>query len=189
MGRIDRRSPNRRLNVAAVYEDVVTRQWATEIFERVEKLAGAGKVRGTWWRMSELSQPAVLAGAVSTAMRASMLIVAIRGAERFPLPFYVWVDSWLPYYRQSPAALVALIAKSDRPTPCSDQARDYLRAVARHGRLDFLAEERKLEMTLPPRTTSLESTSRVEAKPKAKVGRTGQGRRGKSLIKNLLPTI
>jgi hypothetical protein len=127
-----------------VYEDAVARQWAGEVFERVAQLVGKDALRSTWWKMSDLNQPAVLAGAVSTAMRADVIVVAIHAAEGFPLPFYVWVDSWLPHHRQKPAALVALIGMPERPNLQLDGARDYLRAVARQGQLDFLSEDRKL---------------------------------------------
>jgi hypothetical protein len=91
-----------------------------------------------------LNQPAVLAGAISTALRADVLMVAIRATEGFPLPFYVWVDSWLPHRSPGKAALVALITLPERPSLPIDRGREYLRAVARQGRLDFLLEERRL---------------------------------------------
>jgi hypothetical protein len=131
------------LNVAVVYEDLPTRRWASEFCGRVGKLFGPDTIRNTWWKMSELDEPAVLAGAVSTAMRADVIVVAVRAAEGLPLPFYVWVDSWLPYHPQGLSALVALIAMPDNPGAPLDRARNYLSAVARQGRLEFLVEERK----------------------------------------------
>jgi hypothetical protein len=141
-----------RLNISVVYEDAPTRAWAAEVCERVAALTGKDALHSTWWKLSDLVEPAVLAGAVSTALRADVIVVAIRAAEGFPLPFYVWVDSWLPYHPQGTAALVALITLPDPPTVRLDRARTYLRAVARQGRLDFLLEERKLpvEASLPP---------------------------------------
>jgi hypothetical protein len=52
----------------------------------------------------------VLAGAVSKAMRADVIMVAIRATEGFPLPFYVWVGSWLPHRLRGKGELVALVA-------------------------------------------------------------------------------
>ena len=57
-----------------------------------------------------MSDPAVLAGAVSKAMRADVIMVAIRATEGFPLPFYVWVGSWLPHRLRGKGELVALVA-------------------------------------------------------------------------------
>ncbi|HWW01097.1 MAG TPA: hypothetical protein VNZ64_15475 [Candidatus Acidoferrum sp.] len=132
------------LNVTVVYEDPATRRWASEFCERVAGLVGQDTVRRTWWKIGELSEPAVLAGAVSTALRADVIVVAVRAAEGLPLPFYVWVDAWLPHHRQGAAALVALIAMPDNPGARLDRARDYLQTVARRGCLDFLIEERKV---------------------------------------------
>lgn len=131
------------LNITVVYEDAWSRQWAGHVCERVSGLVGSDSLRTTWWKMADLSEPAVLAGAVSTAMRADVLVVALRAAEGLPLPFYVWVDSWLPYHPPGGAALVALITMPDNPRPRLDRARNYLRAVAGHGGLDFMIQERK----------------------------------------------
>ncbi|MGH7967846.1 MAG: hypothetical protein ACREIC_03870 [Limisphaerales bacterium] len=146
------------LNVTVLYEDEPTRQWAAEVCERVAGVVGSEALRTIWWRLEDLSEPAVLAGAVSTTLRADVIIIAIRAAEGFPLPFYVWVDSWLPYHPQGGAALVALITLPDPPTVQLDRARVYLRAVARQGRLDFLLEERRL-----PAETILEAQSAAPA--------------------------
>ncbi|HWX22712.1 MAG TPA: hypothetical protein VN578_22645 [Candidatus Binatia bacterium] len=137
------------LNVLVLYQDAQTRQWAGEVCERVAGLISHDAVRTTWWKMRDLSQPAVLAGAVSTAMRADIIFTAIHAAEGFPLAFYVWVDSWLPHRPQGTGALVALIGLPERMLPQMDRGRDYLRAVARKGRLDFLIEERRLLPVAP----------------------------------------
>lgn len=134
------------LNVTVVYEDASTRYWADEFCGRVAKPFGQDTLSSTWWKLAELDEPAVLAGAVSTAMRADVIVVAVRAAEGLPLPFYVWVDSWLPHHAKGLSALVALIAMPENPGAQLDRARDYLRAVARQGRLDFLIEERKLNL-------------------------------------------
>lgn len=134
------------LNVAVVYEDAPTRCWADEFCGRIAEPFGQDTIRSTWWKLNELEELAVLTGAVSTAMRADVIVVAVRAAEGLPLPFYVWVDSWLPHHEQRLSALVALIAMPDNPGARLDRARNYLRAVARQGRLDFLIEERKLNL-------------------------------------------
>lgn len=137
------------LNLAIIYEDEATQEWAREVCERVSRLVGRGAIRCTWWSLGGLSEPAVLAGAVSTALRADVLIVAVRAAEGFPLPFYVWVDSWLPHRGQTSGALVALVGFSESVTPRMDRAREYLQQVARLGRMDFLFEERRLPTESP----------------------------------------
>jgi hypothetical protein len=129
------------LNVALVYEDALTWKWAKNIFDRAEKLAGSNVVRGTWWKLGDLSHPGVLAGAVSQAMRADLVVVAHTATEGLPLSFYVWVNSWLPHHLPGGSALVALLGAVERPNAESGRVREYLRAVARQGRMHFLLAE------------------------------------------------
>src|SRR4029077_17430422 len=129
------------LNVALVYEDALTWKWAKNVFDRAEKLAGANVVRGTWWKLGELSHPGVLAGAVSQAMRADLVVVAHTATEGLPLSFYVCVTSWLPHHLPGGSALVALLGAVERPNAESGRVREYLRAVARQGRMHFLLAE------------------------------------------------
>ena len=134
----------RNVGVTLVYHDPPTHAWAGEVYERLRKRAGQDSVHTTWWKISDLMEPGVLAGAVSTAMRADVIVVAINAAERLPLPFHVWVDTWLPNRLQVAGCLVALIGSAEAPNGHSSRMRDYLRAVAREGRLEFLLEERRL---------------------------------------------
>ena len=138
-------------NVTLVYHDPQTHTWATEVYERLRRLAGKNSVRATWWKISDLIEPGVLAGAVSTAMRADVIVVAIDGEERLSLPFNFWVDTWLPNRLQGAGCLVALIGRREQANGQTNKARDYLRAVAREGRFEFLVEERRLptEPALP----------------------------------------
>ena len=132
------------LNVVFVYQDPQTRKWAKSIYERMARLAGPESARATWWGISDLSEPGVLAGAVSTAMRADVIVVAIRASEGLPLPFYVWVNSWMPHRGLLTGALVALLGLAGKPNPHTGRVRQYLETVARQSRLDFLPEEREL---------------------------------------------
>src|SRR5262245_23764723 len=106
--------PRAALNVAFVYEDADTREWARDTYERVERLAGNQGVRPTWWRLSNLFEPGVLAAAVSTAMRADIVVIAVRTEEGLPLPFYTWVNNWMPHRLQSGGVLIALVGRSEQ---------------------------------------------------------------------------
>jgi len=134
------------LNVALVYQDTETRKWAREVYERFVDLAAKEAVRPTWWKLSNLSEPGVLAGAVSMAMRADVIVVCVRAAEGLPLPFYVWVDAWVPYRLQATGALVALLGTSRNQRVPSKRVREHLRAVARESHLEFLIEQRHLPL-------------------------------------------
>jgi hypothetical protein len=131
------------LNLTIVYHDARTHAWAREVYDRVAALMGKEWVRTTWWKISDLVEPGVLAGAVSTAMRAQVIVVAIDPAEGLPFPFHVWVDHWLPHRSQGVGCLFALVANSE-PAGATGRVREYLREVARMGGFDFLLEERRL---------------------------------------------
>jgi len=130
------------LNVTMVYEDDETREWAREAFERVVKLAGEQPMRPTWWRLSNLSQPGVLAAASSTAMRADVIIVAVRAAEGLPLPFYAWINAWSPNRLQLNGVLVALLGAPQVKNQRSGRVGDFLRTIAKQARLHLLLETR-----------------------------------------------
>ncbi len=135
----------RALNLALVYEDALTWKWAKNVFERAEKLLGAKSVRGTWWKANDLSHPGVLAGAVSQAMRADLVVVAHTGTEGLPLPVYYWVNSWLPHRPSGGGALVGLLGAVQQPNARSGRVGQYLRTVAQQGRMQFLLAEHALE--------------------------------------------
>jgi hypothetical protein len=133
------------LNVALIYEDAQTREWARGAYERVAKVAAEQGVRPTWWNLENLGDPGVLAAAVSTAMRADVIVLAARAAEGMPLAFYAWINAWLPNRFHRGGVLLALLAKTDRSSARPARVGEYLREVARQGRMSFLLETRKLE--------------------------------------------
>jgi len=132
------------LNVTVVYHDARTQAWARDVYGKMSRLAGSTPVRATWWKISDLVEPGVLAGAVSTAMRADVVMVAIDASEGLPFPFNVWVDNWLPHRMHTSGRLVALLGRPAQANGCLTRARDYLRAVAQVGGFEFLLEERPL---------------------------------------------
>ncbi len=135
------------INVTVVYQDLASRKWAGEVYQRLEATLGTKAVRGTWWNLADLAQPGVLAGAVSRAMRSDMIVISAAGSEGVPLPFYYWVNSWLPHRVTGSGALVALLGA---PIPRNSEAgrlRRYLRTVARRARMDLLVAERVIDQS------------------------------------------
>jgi len=130
------------LNITMLYEDDETREWAREAFDRVTQLAGEQPVRPTWWRLSNLGQPGVLAAASSTAMRADVIVIAVRAAEGLPLSFYAWTNAWSPNRRQLNGVLVALLGAPEVRNQRSGRVGDFLRIIAKQARLHFLIEQR-----------------------------------------------
>jgi hypothetical protein len=126
------------INFVAVYEDEITREWAREAHEQVISLSGNNTVRPTWWKLNNLSEPGVLAAAVSTSMRADVLVIATHATEGLPLPFYVWVKSWVPHRLQPGGVLVALLGKPKVKRAEFGRVGDYLRGIAGLSRMEFL---------------------------------------------------
>jgi hypothetical protein len=138
------------LNVLVLYEDAETRNWAREAYERAAGVAGPENTCTTWWKIDDLSTPAVLAGAISTAMRADVILVAARATEALPMPFYVWAENWMPHRLPAAGALIALLANPEAGNTEQARFRQYLRSVARQGRMDLLLEDRQSSPAASP---------------------------------------
>ena len=139
--------PGYALNVAMVYQDALTRKWATEVCDQVTRLAGKNAVHCSQWEISRLNDLCVLKDAILMTMVADVILVSIYDAEELPKDFRVWMDAWLARRYQPAGALIALISVPGELSVQTKLARDYLRAVARKGRLDFLLRERRLPVT------------------------------------------
>ena len=138
----------RRLRALFVYEDAVTQLWAGEVCRQAKNVVGPDEFQATWWKLQELQQPAVLAGAVSQAMRADLIVLSTHSSEGLPLPFYYWVNSWLPH-RVERGLLIGLLGVSDRATRHAGRLRQYLRVVARRAPLSLILREYYLQRATP----------------------------------------
>ncbi len=126
--------------ITLIYQDEEARGWARVISQSITKLAGEG-VQLSWWKIGDLTAPGILAGAVSSALRADLIVVASR-AEGLPLPFYVWVNLWWPNRSEIPGALIAVVGVPERNASRSEKIGDYLRVVAEQARMKFLCIEK-----------------------------------------------
>jgi hypothetical protein len=133
------------VNLVMLYEDDETREWTKQVHEHVLKLSGEQGLRPTWWRLHNLDEPGVLAAAVSTAMRADVVVVAVRAVEGLPLSFYTWASSWTRNRLQLNGALVGLLGTQRNMNGRAARVGDYLRTVARQSGLDFILEERCMQ--------------------------------------------
>jgi hypothetical protein len=129
------------MNVALVYEDGATRQWAMNMCGRLTQLAGSNAVQTRSWRLDELTEPQAFTEAVDTANVADVILVSVYAASQLPGGLHSWIDAWLPRRRPGAGTLVALISTLDHPQFRSSLLHDYLRTVARNGHLDFQAHE------------------------------------------------
>ena len=132
------------LNVALVYQDFPTRKWATQMCDQMAQLAGKGAVHCSSWEINRLSDPEVLMDAILMTLVADVIMVSIYDAKELPIELCGWINAWLPYRSLPTGALIALINVPGQPGAQTNHARDYLRSVARVGRLDFLLRERRL---------------------------------------------
>lgn len=133
------REEKRATNVMVVYQDAHTRKWATNFYP--SKVKGSDQVKCTWWNLNDFSEPGVLAGAVSTAIRADVIVVAVLTGRGLPLPFYVWVDSWLPHRKLTEGKLIALVGLAAERGVDGESGRAYLREMARKGNLNLIEKD------------------------------------------------
>jgi hypothetical protein len=113
----------------------------------VTRQAGKDAVDCHQWEISRLNDLCVLKDAILMTMVADVILVSIYDAEELPKDFRVWMDAWLARRYLPAGALIALISVPGELSVQTKLARDYLRAVARKGRLDFLLRERRLPVT------------------------------------------
>ena len=129
------------LKVALVYQDAVTRLWASHVRELLAEVVGKAALRCTEWEIGGLRQQGVFADGVAALARADLIVMAVHDAARFPAEFYLWVNLWLQQRFGLPGALVVLLGTSGDWGPAYNEARSYLHAVASQGRLDLLFKE------------------------------------------------
>ena len=127
-----------KLNVVGIYQDPLTRSWGVPMCPWATQLAGEDPIRNTWYDVHSLSDSGILMEAVRAALVADVIVVAIYAADELPLELYVWIDVWLPRRTPREGALTALIGAEEREEPQSVRTREYLQAVARKARLDFI---------------------------------------------------
>jgi len=129
------------LNVAGVYQDNVTREWAIQFCRRATRVGGEESVECAWYSTRSLRDAGFLGDAVSAALVADVIVVSVYAADELPLELHAWVDAWLPRRLSRAGALTALIGVAAPLESQSIRTINYLQAVARRARLDFVAQE------------------------------------------------
>jgi len=131
------------LNIAGVYQDTVTRNWAMQTCRHATRLAGEERVRNKWYNANSFSDHGILQHAVHAALVADVILVSVYAAEELPLDLYVWFQAWLPRRPSRAGALTALIGVAEPPDSQYVRTLEYLQAVARKAQLDFVPQQRK----------------------------------------------
>jgi hypothetical protein len=129
------------LNIALVYQDAPTREWAGQLRDLMANLVGENALRCTEWDMSHLRQAEAFRDGVVALSQADIIVIAVHEAERLPSQFYLWVNLWLQQRSGRSGALVALIDSVGEPSSDSRETRRYLNAVANQGRLELFLKE------------------------------------------------
>ena len=126
------------LNIVGVYQDPLTQSWAVPMCRLAKQLVGEDLVRNTSYDVHSLSDLAMLLAAVRAALVADVIVVSVYAADDLPLDLYVWINAWLPRRNAREGAFTALIGADKPQDPQSVRTHDYLQAVARKARLDFI---------------------------------------------------
>ena len=132
------------LKIAGVYQDSLTRDWATQICRRATQLAGEERFQSKWYDAHSLGDHGVLFDAVHAALVADVIVVSVYAADELPLDLYVWFQAWLPRRPTRVGALTALIGVDESLDFRFARTQEYLQAVARKAQLDFFPHQRKL---------------------------------------------
>jgi hypothetical protein len=143
------------LNIAGVYQDGVTLDWATQMWRSATQFARAGRVQNNWFDINSLGDPEILADAVCAALAADVIVVSVYAAGDLPLDLYVWFDLWLPRRLARGGALTALVGAAESPDSYSARTFEYLQAVAAKGQLDFIPQARQRPATSPASSIGL----------------------------------
>jgi hypothetical protein len=135
------------LNIAGVYQDSVTRDWAMQSCRQATQLAGGERVQNTWCNTNSLSDPGILLDAVRAAVAADVIVISVYAADELPLDLYVWIEAWLPRRLSRRGALAALVGVAEPLDSPSVRTLEYLQALARKAQLDFIPQQRERPAT------------------------------------------
>jgi hypothetical protein len=130
------------LKIAGVYQDLKSRAWAEDLWNRVAQLTGPDAVQVAAWTIDELNHAPAFQEAVSAATLADVLVVSIHAGEQLPPGLCAWIDAWLPRRQRRDGALIVLLGvTAGQPDVPLARAKEYLRTIACRGGLDFLLRE------------------------------------------------
>ncbi len=136
-------SPNARyvLNVAIVYQDALTRQWAGQVRDLAARVIGPDAIRCTEWKIRDLVEPRAYWEGVVALAHADVIVVSLHETDRLPGTFYLWVNLWLQERSVRPGVLVALLVPLEVSNSGVSETRRYLAAVASQGQLELLMHD------------------------------------------------
>jgi hypothetical protein len=131
------------LKIAGVYQNNVTRDWATQTSGLATRLAGEIRVQNNWYDLNGMSDPCLLLEAVRAALLADVIVISVFAADELPINLDAWIAAWLPRRLSQAGVLAALVGAAELIDSQSVRTLEYLQGVARKARLDYIPQERK----------------------------------------------
>jgi hypothetical protein len=151
------------LNIAGVYQDSVTRDWAIQSYFEATPLAGKDRIQSKWYDVNSLSDSGILLDAVHTALAADVIVVSVYAADDLPLDLYAWIAAWLPRRFSRVGALAALVGVVEPLDSQFIRTIEYLQAVARRAQLDFIPHARRRTFASPIASQPKEDSAAANA--------------------------
>ena len=134
------------MGIVVVFQDPLTRQWASEAWDRVSDVLCRVDAGLRFWRMDDLVHPRVAEEAIRAAAEASIIMVALRDVIAPPPTLCVWNEGWLAQRKPSTGLLVSIVGVHHQKSDLHSYIDDYLGAIAMRGGLDYLPRQH----VLPP---------------------------------------
>ncbi|HKS38396.1 MAG TPA: hypothetical protein VJW76_14480 [Verrucomicrobiae bacterium] len=134
-------------SIVVAYEDTVTRDQAIILCDHlVGQLWEDFEFEASWLRFDYLADPCISADATFSAAGADMVIFSAHAGRELPQTAKSWIDSWVVKRNNRDGVLVSMIGgdstKEVSPTHL------YLRAVAKHARMDYLSNVTEVSETI-----------------------------------------
>ncbi len=128
------------INVLVAYEDFAAGCRAMALLKRVgSQCGGPGRLIHMMWRFDVLSDPCYLELAVSEALAADIIIIAMREGRGLPQKVRNWIARWLLMKEDRPLALAASLDHDREKTSDQVCVLPYLAKLAHYGKMQFFS--------------------------------------------------
>ena len=128
------------INVLVAYEDFAAGCRAMAMLKRVgSQCEGPGRLIHMMWRFDVLCDPSYTEHAVSEALAADIIIIAMREGKGLPQKVKSWIARWLLMKEDRPLALAASLDHNG--VKANDQVcvLPYLAKLAQYGKMQFFS--------------------------------------------------
>lgn len=128
------------INVLVASEDFAAGCRVMAMLKRVgSQCGGPGRLIHMMWRFDVLSDPSFLEPAVSEALAADIIIIAMREGKGLPQKVRNWMARWLLMKEDRPLALAASFDHDREKTSDQGCVLPYLARLAQYGKMQFFS--------------------------------------------------